>query len=146
MKYALDRDDKAMEFMEQEWAYQIDLRNLLKEVDNDNNGRISQEEFEEAVGTGKMTNFLDMLGFKRENLLEHYKVVAGQSPDGLVDIDEFTHGCMQLKGNASSFDLKALVSEQQQTRQELSTFMTEMRAKNTAHGQDVEPEPRWHSK
>merc|ERR1712032_1750468 len=129
MGYGMDRDEKALLFIEEELHIENDLRRLLIEADQDQSGRISEQEFESAVDVGKLTNYLDMLGFKSDDLLAFFKRVASQNEDGKVDIDSFVLGCMRMKGNASSFEMKDMMMEQKIIRSQLSHLFKELREK-----------------
>ena len=54
---------------------------------------------------------------KKSDVQEFFTMMSTSDPDGKVNIEEFVRGCMQLKGNASCFDMQAMRFEMQSLRE-----------------------------
>jgi len=114
------------EHMEEEMQREADLRDLCCEADLDDSGSISKEEWD-TIGHKKMISYLNMLGLKPSDVQEFFSMMSSAAPDGKVNIDDFVRGCMQLKGNASCFDMQAMRFELQALRENIRRNQRQMR-------------------
>jgi hypothetical protein len=114
------------EHMEEEMQREDDLRSLCCEVDLDDSGSICQEEWD-SIHQKKMISYLHMLGLKPCDVQEFFTMMSTSAPDGKVNIEEFVRGCMQLKGNASAFDMQAVRFEVQSLRENIRRNQRQVR-------------------
>jgi hypothetical protein len=72
--------------------------------------RLTEAEFNQHA-LKPLCKYLDMLGFPRNNVQEYFQTLqdADQTKQG-VDIQEFLHGCMRLKGAPSKWDITSLAA------------------------------------
>jgi len=104
-----EREEKAQMHAEEQLLLEQDLRAMCHEADLDGTGKISLQEWEQALVNGKMHSYLDMMGFRVHDVMEFFRLLAKHEPTGDIDIGTFVRGCMRLKGSASSFDMQSVV-------------------------------------
>ncbi len=73
-----------------------------------------------------VSSFCDLMGFRAADLLEFYKKMHREAPDGKVDLNEFMRGCLKLKGDASRFDMHVLHLEVQTVSDQLAKVTQEL--------------------
>lgn len=82
-------------------------RHLFDQVDTSQNGNISWQEFEDALGTAEMQEVfrqLDLDVSEAEGLFQ----LLDADRTGKINADEFISGCCRLRGSAKALDLNLL--------------------------------------
>jgi len=106
-----DAEEAAMDFLKSRYQKEQDLMAMCQAADEDGNGCLCQDEFVKAIKQGRMTAFLDHLGFQHQDVLDFFDLLASTAPDKKVDIHIFVRGCMKLTGAATRYDVKAMMME-----------------------------------
>ncbi|CAE7466719.1 unnamed protein product [Symbiodinium pilosum] len=98
-------------------AAQIDqLKDIFKELDHSGSNNISLQDMEEAIDTKRLSHFLDSIGISTDDVWTFF-MLLDRDENGLLDIEEFVSGCMQLNGPAKSLQLAKMSYENKLTRQ-----------------------------
>eukprot|EP00439_Symbiodinium_sp_Y106_P048687 s2778_g6.t1 len=109
-------------------AAQIDqLKDIFKELDHSGSNNISLQDMEEAIDTKKLSHFLDSIGISTDDVWTFF-MLLDRDENGLIDIEEFVSGCMQLNGPAKSLQLAKMSYENKLTRQALKKISGEFRS------------------
>jgi len=104
-----DRDSLAFERRKRDVAESEELTRLCMQVDTNNSGTISAEEF--YAMNRKMRNYFAVMGLDITDAECFFEMLAALHDDQEVDIPTFVTGCMKLKGTATSLDLQRLMFE-----------------------------------
>ncbi|CAE7879744.1 cac [Symbiodinium microadriaticum] len=108
-------------------AAQVDqLKDIFKELDHSGSNNISLQDMEEAIDTKKLSHFLDSIGISTDDVWTFF-MLLDRDENGLIDIEEFVSGCMQLNGPAKSLQLAKMSYENKLTRQALKKLSGELR-------------------
>lgn len=110
---------------EEEYAKVANMRRikeLFHEIDADESGTVSFEEFSEALEDEYVRKCFEVLQI---NIFEAEQLFHLLDPEsqGQVQIDEFVKGCMRLKGEAKSIDIAVLIYESRRMMHRLKMFM-----------------------
>lgn len=100
------------------------LKQIFRVIDTDNSGTISDSELEKfmadkSLGLHMYFEALELNSADVDALFQLLDIDGS----GCVDIEEFCDGCMQLKGEAKSYDIKVLMHEILNIQQTLAEFM-----------------------
>eukprot|EP00411_Alexandrium_monilatum_P090932 CAMPEP_0175752088 /NCGR_PEP_ID=MMETSP0097-20121207/61577_1 /TAXON_ID=311494 /ORGANISM="Alexandrium monilatum, Strain CCMP3105" /LENGTH=232 /DNA_ID=CAMNT_0017060847 /DNA_START=29 /DNA_END=723 /DNA_ORIENTATION=+ len=111
-------------------VYVDNLEKLFKQVDEDNNVVITFSEFEKIISNPENRAFLSALEIEAGDAWMLFKLIDSDK-DGIIQKDEFIHGCLQLKGMARGVELASLSSEVLRLERKLRRYMgklSEMRS------------------
>jgi hypothetical protein len=84
------------------------MRAIFREADQDGDDALSWGDFSEYLTDKKAAVFFSSLGLDVD-VAQALFVLLDMDDDGRVDIDEFVHGCIRLKGVARSIDVNMLL-------------------------------------
>jgi len=88
------------------------MRSLWMEVAETDDGYLSSDDFNRGVCGTNIPYQLEDLGLSVDNVTHFFGVLQRNSPEeGKVRISHLVHGCMRLKGSASSYDIQEIRSE-----------------------------------
>merc|ERR1711948_204925 len=106
------------------------LQYLFESADQEGTGRISQADFARANADGRMTDFLEMLDFQYQDVMDFLQMSCSHSDtgDNKVNIKGFVRGCMHMRGSATNFDMKSLMMELREIHSESTQMIKEMHA------------------
>merc|ERR1712203_108127 len=104
--------------------YANHLRQIFHVIDTDASGTISDTELEKFLEDQNLGlhMYFEALELNAADVDALFKLLDLDG-SGCVDIDEFCDGCMQLKGEARSYDIKVLMHEILSIQQNLARFM-----------------------
>merc|ERR1712048_1361977 len=106
----LDRDLASQAEMERTRAVLKELQKLFTELDENQSGGITKDEFEARMQNNETRHFFSALGLDVSNANEVFNLMDVDG-GGELEIDEFVIGCMQLKGGAKAVDMESLMRE-----------------------------------
>merc|ERR1711879_206437 len=108
-----DREALLIEAQHAEIDEKADLQDLLKEIDEEGTGRISKDVFVEHMQNpfSKFRTSLTLLGYDPLHAELLFTIFSSFAIDNEVEIDDFVHAVVRLRGNATSLDVRTL-SEQ----------------------------------
>jgi hypothetical protein len=84
------------------------MRNIFREADTDGDNVLSWDEFSAYLQDNDAAVFFSSLGLD-VNVAQALFVLLDVNDDDSVNIDEFVHGCLRLKGDARSIDVNMLL-------------------------------------
>jgi len=114
-------------FEEQQEMYSRQLGEVFMVIDQDGSGDISMEEFEFGIMNPKVQTFFESMELRiQEARMLFHLLQSGQGNS--IEIEAFVDGCLQLRGNARSFDVALLRFECRY----LSTKVAELLQKSEA--------------
>merc|ERR1712083_1249164 len=85
------------------------MRRVFVDADVDHSGSVSRAEFEDQLSHPRMNMYLrsiDLLPDQAEELF----LLLDCDMSGEVDLSEFVHGCMRLRGNLKAIDFAVFVA------------------------------------
>eukprot|EP00415_Alexandrium_ostenfeldii_P000337 UN0337 len=105
--------------------YISQLRGIFKHLDSDCSGCITLQDFEDHLGDADLRAYLSALSLTTDEAWSLFKLldVHGTS---LIDLDEFVSGCLRLRGNARSVDMRMLLYESRWAMNKLSKIMCQL--------------------
>ena len=85
-------------------------------MDKENSNMVSIDEFKTSMATRKLSSFLESLGISTQDVWTLFTIIDTDQ-SGLIDLDEFVSGCMELHGPAKSYQISKMSWENKVTRQ-----------------------------
>merc|ERR1712228_138986 len=111
-KLAPDRETLALSHHNEMELVAGQMRSLWREVAETDDGYLSRDDFVRGLRGTKIPYQLEEMGLSIDNVTQFFGVLLKNSPEsGKVRIKNFVHGCMRLKGPASSYDIQEMRSE-----------------------------------
>lgn len=99
--------------LEEKDKYIEQLQDFFRELLPDEDGRISAEEFANAMWDPRLQVFAASLGIDVYDALAFFKTLSGNL-HRTIDLDTFVVGCIKLRGEAKAVDMYALFAEQKE--------------------------------
>lgn len=138
-----DKEIATMKQLQRKNAQVADLRRVFQEIVTEEN-LVNLQEFQNAMNLPRFANFLESMGISTEDIAILFTVIDADR-SGLIDLDEFVQGCMQLHGPAKSLQLAKMSFENKITRQAIKAIGSallemrlEMRQEMTSLQESVE--------
>jgi len=103
-----DNESLMLERRRRDLGHALELVRLMRELDIDQDGCISEEEFRLFIQDESCSAFLDSRGLVIQDAQMFFEMLASCTDNCLVDIESFVWGCMRMRGEAMSIDLHAL--------------------------------------
>merc|ERR1719221_1035613 len=116
-----DRELMVQQEIENKSGFVAVMQQVFEELDANNSGALSLEEFERHIDDDKITAYLSTLGVDVQHVRTLFQLLDVDQT-GEVDIDEFVSGCLRLKGGAKSLDLAILIYEMGWVRHNLQSL------------------------
>jgi len=104
------RDFLVQKDLELKQRYLAEMRDMFREMDEDNSGTLSMEEIDAYFEDPRGRSYFSAIGLDAADT-ERLFGLLNCNVDGTVSIDEFLHGCMRLKGPARSIDVQQLLMD-----------------------------------
>jgi len=108
--YKRDRDMIVQEEQLKVQLYCGQLKGFFRDADADGSGTLSWDEFSEYLHHDKVQAYFQSLDLDISQAHLFFKLLD-KNQDGEVAIDEFLDGCMDLKGQARTIDVRYLMHE-----------------------------------
>eukprot|EP00434_Breviolum_minutum_P021961 symbB.v1.2.019386.t1/scaffold1572.1/size111004/2 len=100
-------------------AQQVEaLQQIFREIDRENDNEVNFEDVRNAMSSGELASFMESLGISTDDVRTLFMLLDSEHK-GLIDLDEFVSGCMQLHGPAKSMQMAKMSYENKLTRQAL---------------------------
>jgi len=125
-----DRDALTMEQRRKESNVAAQLRRLVMEMDSNRDGKITWEELVSYLRDDKVATFLASIGLDIQDAEVFFKMLSDISDSEEVDMDTFVHGCLRMKGNATSIDMQSLAYETKIIHEKVDALLA---ARETLH-------------
>jgi len=118
-----DRDQQAYKQHRAEIAEAAELHKMCCEMDINGDGTIKRSELCEFIEEGKLKAFLMTLGLNLKNADLFFHIIDAAKDE--IDIETFVQECMNLRGNASNFDLAYLIIHMKEIEKRQQEFHLE---------------------
>jgi len=118
---AADKEIATMKQLKKKNAQLQDLRSAFEEIVDAESNTVNIGDFEKAMGSAKFRNFLESMSISTEDISTLFTIIDSDQ-SGLIDLDEFVQGCMQLHGPAKSLQLAKMSFENKITRQTMKSM------------------------
>jgi len=102
----IQRDEKVLRFQEQQDIFMRDLREIFEPMDTDGDGSLTLREFECGLREKSAQGYLQSMELTIQEARMLFNLLSGGS--NTIEIEDFIHGCLQLRGGARNFDLALL--------------------------------------
>mmetsp|Transcript_50037 Transcript_50037/g.119525 ORF Transcript_50037/g.119525 Transcript_50037/m.119525 type:complete len:626 (-) Transcript_50037:162-2039(-) len=123
------RADKDIAIMKQmhkhEQQVQL-LREIFKEIDQDESNLISIKELKSAMEGKKMASFMHSMDISTQDIWTLFMVIDADG-SGEISLEEFVFGCMQLQGPAKGLQIARMSYENTIMREELKSLRLDFR-------------------
>eukprot|EP00439_Symbiodinium_sp_Y106_P073875 s574_g14.t1 len=123
------RADKDIAIMKQmhkhEQQVQL-LREIFKEIDQDESNLISIKELKNAMEGKKMASFMHSMDISTQDIWTLFMVIDADG-SGEISLEEFVLGCMQLQGPAKGLQIARMSYENTIMREELKSLRLDFR-------------------
>mmetsp|Transcript_25246 Transcript_25246/g.57274 ORF Transcript_25246/g.57274 Transcript_25246/m.57274 type:complete len:648 (-) Transcript_25246:92-2035(-) len=94
--------------MELKEKYIMEMRDLFSEMDKDGNGKVTLDEIQEYFQDARVMSYFQALGLD-PNDTERLFSLIDDDDSGEINVEEFLHGCLRLKGQARSIDVHSVI-------------------------------------
>ena len=118
---AADKEIATMKQLKKKNAQLQDLRSAFEEIVDAESNTVNIGDFEKAMGSAKFRNFLESMSISTEDISTLFTIIDSDQ-SGLIDLEEFVQGCMQLHGPAKSLQLAKMSFENKITRQTMKSM------------------------
>merc|ERR1712032_705553 len=104
---AKQKEVQMQKYEEHREMYSQQLREVFKDIDADESGDLSVEEFEIGLSNPRVQTFFESMELRIHEARVLFQLL--QSGKGKkIEIDDFVDGCLQLRGDARNFDVALL--------------------------------------
>merc|ERR1712217_281078 len=83
-----------------------EFRTICKSFDDDGSGTISRKEFMDHMQNPDVVCWMANADLEVHDVDLFFRVVAGSDEDVDIPIGDLVHGCMAMRGSASSLDMQ----------------------------------------
>lgn len=111
-----DKDIATLKQMQKRLEQMSSLQEVFQEMDKGDINAVSLADLEDALQQNKLGTFMESLGISTDDVFTLFMLIDANH-NGLVDLDEFVSGCMQLRGPAKSLQVAKMSYENKLTRQ-----------------------------
>lgn len=111
-----DRDVIVHEEMRAKAEFLAEMRHIFEEMDSDQTGRISKDEFEETLREDRVVAYFSAMKLDVSDAHQLF-VLLDYNRSGEIDINEFLDGCYKLQGQSRTLDVAIMKYELQYLRE-----------------------------
>lgn len=98
------------------------LRDIFNEADTDGDNAVSWEEFSEYIADSQVAAFFNSLGLD-VHVAQALFLLLDVDGSNEVNVDEFVHGCLRLRGGARSIDVNMLLYQSEKLQHQFMDHM-----------------------
>mmetsp|Transcript_1398 Transcript_1398/g.3047 ORF Transcript_1398/g.3047 Transcript_1398/m.3047 type:complete len:808 (+) Transcript_1398:58-2481(+) len=98
------------------------LQDIFHEMDSDNSGFITVQEFDACLETPGGRAFFEVMGLSTVQAYDLFRLID-RDASSTVDIEEFCQGCMKFMGEAKNFDIQCIIAENRQVLSKWNSFI-----------------------
>merc|ERR1712032_1050982 len=102
-----DRDMVVQQELDNKGEFMSIMQQVFSELDTNNSGALSFEEFEKHIDDEKIIAYLRTLEIDIDQVRTLFTLLDVDNT-GEVDLEEFVGGCLRLRGGATSMDMAVL--------------------------------------
>lgn len=125
---AADKDLAAQKQSQRRKSQMSSLRHIFSDITIDMDEQVTIENLQEAMtkNNNQLSSFLQSMGISTDDLWTLFLLID-EDDNGVVDIDEFVSGCMQLRGPAQSLQVAKMGYENKLTREAIKQIAKDVR-------------------
>jgi len=136
---AQDEENMLLHELQKRKRFIAEAKRLFEEADEDGSGKLTWEEFREALQHVRVQKLLENLGIDVvatgvRNVFDLFDFDG----DGTLEISEFTQGLFQLRGYARSIDIAQLRHDQTRVRRKFDSFQDRIEEQLRLHRDKLE--------
>lgn len=105
-----DRELNVLNALERQQEMSDIMQKVFRELDEDNSGCLTAEEFEKHIEDEKIAAYLSTLEIEISEARTLFKLLDTEK-SGVVDLQDFVSGCLRMRGGASGLDIAVLKSQ-----------------------------------
>lgn len=122
---APDREQVMMEQRRKLAADGEELQKLCQAMDLDDSGTLTLEEFASCLEDDRVAHYLSTLGLEVKDAGLFFRTMCEVYGEEELEIEDFVHHCMRMKGTATSIDLQGLAFQTKLISRDLEWFLLE---------------------
>jgi hypothetical protein len=104
-----DKNERAEEYAEEQLQIASELREICYELDVNGDAKLSAAEWRRTVGSPKVQNYLELMGFRASEVKEFLDHMCEGAEDDTIHIETFVDMIMRFRGTASCFDMQVVL-------------------------------------
>ncbi|CAK9019604.1 unnamed protein product [Durusdinium trenchii] len=112
---AADKEIATMKQLQKKNAQLQDLRDAFAEIVDSESNTVNIEDFSKAMSSARFRHFLESMSISTTDIDILFTIIDTDQ-SGLIDLEEFVQGCLQLHGPAKSLQLARMSFENKITR------------------------------
>jgi len=116
-----DKEIASLKQLSNERNYVETIRKFFSELDDDNSDCVTIDEFERALEDERMSAYLESVDIDTRDAWSLFKMLDADR-SGMIDLEEFVSGCLQLRGPAKAIHVARLSFDFRSTKAALSNF------------------------
>jgi len=101
------------------------LKSVFDEIDFEQVNEISFQDVKRCLANGDLASFVESMGISTDDVWTLFMLLDADQT-GLLDLDEFVNGCMQLHGPAQSLQVAKMSYENKLTRAAIKNVFKEL--------------------
>jgi len=101
------------------------LKSVFHEIDFEQVNEISFQDVKRCLANGDLASFVESMGISTDDVWTLFMLLDADQT-GLLDLDEFVNGCMQLHGPAQSLQVAKMSYENKLTRAAIKNVFKEL--------------------
>ena len=101
------------------------LKSVFDEIDFEQVNEISFQDVKRCLANGDLASFVESMGISTDDVWTLFMLLDADQT-GLLDLDEFVNGCMQLHGPAQSLQVAKMSYENKLTRSAIKNVFKEL--------------------
>lgn len=117
-----DRELRIRDTLQQAVDYQHEMLNVFAEMDADDTGTISFDEFLTHLDDDRVRAYFETLNLDVSDPVSLFSLLDADR-SGKVDLQEFIEGCRSLKGVATSLEMRCLRSDLSEVKRDLERLV-----------------------
>jgi len=120
------------EELEAKKTYLASLQRVFNELDKDETGCISQQEFEERLSEERVIAYFNAMKLDVSDARTLYQMLDTDGSQ-MISIDEFLDGCVKLQGESRALDVKIMQYEVRHVREAVASILACLNSQHS-HG------------
>mmetsp|Transcript_63168 Transcript_63168/g.112275 ORF Transcript_63168/g.112275 Transcript_63168/m.112275 type:complete len:243 (-) Transcript_63168:142-870(-) len=117
-----DRETVVQDELEAKKVYLENMKTLFEEMDDDDSGKITLEEFTSRLGDARVAAYFNSLKLDVTDAVMLFKLIDDDGSDE-ISYEEFVDGCSKLQGEARSLDAKIMQFEVRQVKRDMEKLL-----------------------
>lgn len=130
-----DKELAVMTQLANQKQYAESIRGIFKEIDQDGSEEITIDEFQRGMANEKLAAYFASVDIDVSDAWTLFSLIDGDR-SGVIDLEEFVAGCIQLRGSAKAIHIARVNYEHKITKQMLQELQQTVQGIDEAIRQD----------